>query len=380
MNTDATLTLDHDGFLARHEITPDEFKGTNLQWSVLEDICADHQKVSADLLTAANYILQRLQPVSCIHSLKVRIKGLENLAAKVIRNKLKHPERDFTVASYQEHLTDLIGLRALHLFKDDWREIHDFLTSTWDLHEKPIAYVRKGDPEVLQEDFEAAGCDVENHPFGYRSIHYILKFRPDKRTYLAELQVRTIFEEGWSEIDHRIRYPRHSDDEYLADFLRIFNRLSGSADEMGTFIKRLSHFTREQAAKLAERDLEIGRKESALNKAISELEISQGEKEHLIAQVEELKKSSRPFPYLVLGTAAGAATAAGVATAVGSGNLTTGYFLPGVSGVAALTGQPLKVCTACGKPYTEPLNSALTIDDSLKCPDCRCKGPSIQIK
>jgi putative GTP pyrophosphokinase len=52
--------------------------------------------------------------------------------------------------------------------------------------------------------------------------------------------VRTIFEEGWSEIDHRIRYPNFSDNPLVNYFLTIFNRLSGSADEMGGFVKGLT--------------------------------------------------------------------------------------------------------------------------------------------
>jgi len=36
-------------------------------------------------------------------------------------------------------------------------------------------------------------------------VHYLLVMQPTKQRYLCELQVRTIFEEGWSEVDHRIR-------------------------------------------------------------------------------------------------------------------------------------------------------------------------------
>ena len=57
--------------------------------------------------------------------------------------------------------------------------------------------------------------------------------------HIAEIQVRTIFEEGWSEIDHKIRYPYDADNPVLGQFLVVFNRLAGSADEMGSFVKLL---------------------------------------------------------------------------------------------------------------------------------------------
>ena len=47
-----------------------------------------------------------------------------------------------------------------------------------------------------------------------------------------EIQGRTLFEEGWSEIDHDIVYPYFKDDEMLKDFSTLLNRLSGMADEM----------------------------------------------------------------------------------------------------------------------------------------------------
>ena len=55
----------------------------------------------------------------------------------------------------------------------------------------------------------------------------------------TEMQVRTVFEEAWSEIDHIIRYPYDVNNPILNEYLSIFNRIVGSADEMGTFIKNL---------------------------------------------------------------------------------------------------------------------------------------------
>ena len=282
--------IDRQRFLQTHGLTEEEFRTTELGWSVLDEISERHSGMTHELQTAATYISQRLQSVPGVHSLKVRIKHPEHLIAKIIRKKLEDPDLTFDANSYEERITDLIGIRALHLFKDEWRSIHDFVMRTWERHEDPIAFIRDGDPKELVADLAGAGFNVKQHQFGYRSIHYVIKFRPANRAQLAELQVRTIFEEGWSEIDHRVRYPRRSDDPYLADFLRMFNRLAGSADEMGTFIKRLSVRLREQS----EQDRQIEMKEDQLKILASKLTISRGEKEELERQIAEFWKAYRP--------------------------------------------------------------------------------------
>jgi hypothetical protein len=82
----------------------------------------------------------------------------------------------------------------------------------------------------------------------------------------------------------------------LAQFLAIFNRLAGSSDEMGTFIKGLSGLISSQAQKLNEQQSEIRQKEEALQKAISELKISAEEKTALQLQISDLQHASaRPF-------------------------------------------------------------------------------------
>jgi putative GTP pyrophosphokinase len=55
----------------------------------------------------------------------------------------------------------------------------------------------------------------------------------------VEIQGRTLFEEGWSEIDHDIVYPYFKDDIMLNDFSTLLNRLSGMADEMSSYFRRM---------------------------------------------------------------------------------------------------------------------------------------------
>ena len=54
----------------------------------------------------------------------------------------------------------------------------------------------------------------------YRSLHYMIKYDG----YYVEIQARTLFEEGWSEVNHDIVYPYFQDDEMLHDFSTLLNR------------------------------------------------------------------------------------------------------------------------------------------------------------
>jgi len=285
----STLSRENEALLARHGLTVVGFEATGLDWTLLDSIREDHARASGELEQAMEYIAGRLRPVPAVHSLKMRVKNPEHLVVKIVRKKAERPELDFRVDSYHEHITDLIGIRALHLFKDEWRAIHEFVRATWETAEPPTAYFRNGDPPELIESFRSAGCETKEHPFGYRSVHYLIRSQPARRVQIAELQVRTIFEEGWSEIDHRVRYPRLSQDPYLGGFLTIFNRLAGSADEMGTFTKALSGFLREQSEVAAAR-------EKALNDAVSKLKIGDKEKAALEAQIAQLKESVDAVP------------------------------------------------------------------------------------
>jgi ppGpp synthetase/RelA/SpoT-type nucleotidyltranferase len=373
MTANPTPRLDRLNVLLESAITSEEFKGTGLTWPLLEEICAHHEKAAPDLRRAGTFIADGLQPIAAVHSLKVRIKSPEHLAAKIIRKKLARPELNFDVQSYQAQVTDLVGLRALHLLKDEWRPIHDFVKETWDLHETPIAYVREGDPGPLVEEFTAAGCEVKRHPFGYRSIHYLIEFQQGKKAEcLVELQVRTIFEEGWSEVDHRFRYPRRSQDVYLAEFLGILNRLCGSADEMGTFIKTFYRFASEQNEKIKERDRQIEEREAELKKTVSALKISKTERDGLEKQIEAFRKTSQPTAGRpVFATAVPAVTFPTLSSIIGSNLAVT---IPSMNSLVGTNSSLLgamalqeRTCGRCGKKYTE---SPYMATISNQCPDC----------
>lgn len=236
-NRESHTVPTREAFLSRFGYSAADLRKAGVTWNELQAIAERHVAGRDDLESTANYIASRLQAHPVVHSVKWRIKHPWHLLEKIVRKRLKGSKRTFDRDSYASAITDLIGVRVLHLFKGDWRSIDSFIRDSWRPVEKPTANIREGDPQAVVNAFVDAGCKVHRHQYGYRSVHYLVRSQPAKRPHIAELQVRTIFEEGWSEIDHRIRYPYNLENPVLNQLLALFNTLAGSADEMGSFIQ-----------------------------------------------------------------------------------------------------------------------------------------------
>lgn len=236
--------MDRNDFLSRNRITEEDWNRVTITWDGLLAIHEDYKDRLRHLESTAEFVVKSIQSFAGVHSVRWRVKDAEHLLEKIIRKQCEaKPAKKYlsiSVDNYHRIVSDLVGVRALHLFKDDVFDVHHQVRSMWELSEKPVSYIREGDPEDLVASFKRCGIVPKVHPAGYRSVHYVLKMKPGVTEILVEVQVRTIFEEAWSEIDHRVRYPNFSDNQQIESILKIFNRLAGSADEMGGFIKKLS--------------------------------------------------------------------------------------------------------------------------------------------
>lgn len=274
-------------FFEKYNIKEEDFNRTKLTWEDLSDIYKDYLEKVSSLEEAAISIFRSLSKMAHVHSVRYRVKDAEHLIEKIIRKKRDNPDREITIATYLTEITDLIGIRVLHLFKEEWVAIHRNILDMWNLKETVIAYHRAGDNTDI---FKENKCTPKEHNNGYRSIHYIIESQPTKLKVYAEIQVRTIFEEAWSEIDHSVRYPYDMDNPLLTQYLLIFNRLSGSADEMGAFILNLRNHLKKINADNA---IIIKEKEEAIRQlqtAINRLEINESEKRDLEAKLNKIQE------------------------------------------------------------------------------------------
>lgn len=281
-----TLSKQDQDFLCNVGIAQECWPSSRISVENVRRIYDDYMASQDMLLPVANAILETLRKVPEVHSLKMRLKDPKHLAKKIVRKVKERANFKPTVNNYRRLITDLIGIRALHLFKDEWKPIHDFIINTWDSHERPIVYIRDGDSTDV---FSGVECDIKKHERAYRSVHCTIGMTPTKEKTIAEIQVRTLFEEGWSEIDHQVRYPSGESDPLLSQFLVIFNRLSGSADEMGSYIKMLQN-TLQQQRIINEEHLQ--KKEKELQAVIEKLKITDRDRKRLQQKLDDLPKQS----------------------------------------------------------------------------------------
>ena len=294
-------------FLDHIEHSAAEVTAAHISVADLRDIYQHHAANENNLLQAGEAIQSTLRKVGAVHSTRVRVKTPKSLARKIVRKQTQDPKRNITLENYEEDVRDLIGLRALHLFKRDWKLIHQEILDIWKLHpkdRKPLAYHRGGDSPELRQEWKDAGCKVEERSAGYRSIHYVIVSKPNNRErHCAEIQVRTIFDEGWGEIDHHIRYPDDPNDPRLQESLLILNRTAGSADEMGNLLLNLRQeqqrrdFEAEQAQKeRAEIATELEEVKKALAKAVEDNSLSAEKGEELQAAIDRVPRSTAVIP------------------------------------------------------------------------------------
>jgi ppGpp synthetase/RelA/SpoT-type nucleotidyltranferase len=65
----------------------------------------------------------------------------------------------------------------------------------------------------------------------YPSVHYVL--RANQETELtAELQVRTLMEEVWGEVSHRVDYPTATQNRACRDQLKVLARLTSGCTRL----------------------------------------------------------------------------------------------------------------------------------------------------
>ena len=249
--------MDRAAFSEKFNITDQDLLEADITWEELELIDADYRNLeNAMRELGKSFIDEYLYDIETagIHSYRYRTKAADHLLEKIIRKKIENPRKfaGLNHTNYYKYVTDLIGIRVFFLYREDWIHFHRYITARFEnnpanyihnrladfdedpthyyITERPKAYKRAGDSKIYDDR------QIEIIKGGiYRSLHYIIKYKG----YYVEIQGRTLFEEGWSEIDHDIVYKEAEDDEMLRDYSKLLNRLSGLADEMSSYFRKM---------------------------------------------------------------------------------------------------------------------------------------------
>lgn len=249
--------ISKETFLRQYNLEEEDLQAADLTWEELEAVYEDYLKKEEGLRSIGkDFVYDYLYDIerAGIHSYRYRTKNPTHLLEKIIRKRQEQPDRFDRLdrTNYHKYITDLIGIRVFFLYREDWIHFHQYITQVFEndpalyvedrigdfdedaghfyIAERPKVYRRNGDTRIYDESL----IDIKSNGI-YRSLHYIIKYKG----YYVEIQGRTLFEEGWSEIDHDIVYPYFKDDVMLKDFSTLLNRLSGMADEMSSYFRRL---------------------------------------------------------------------------------------------------------------------------------------------
>jgi putative GTP pyrophosphokinase len=162
-----------------------------------DEIIAEYssrQKIFADLSTRMLDLLRHLLSRSEIRvqSIEGRVKSRESLQKKLTR-----PGPGYSAL---KEVTDICGLRIITFFAADVDKVAEILRQEFE-----IDSTHSTDRRVF----------TDPDRFGYQSLHYVIALKPARtdlaeyqafRGYQAEVQVRTVIQHAWAEIEHDLGY------------------------------------------------------------------------------------------------------------------------------------------------------------------------------
>ncbi|WP_165553033.1 GTP pyrophosphokinase [Kribbella speibonae] len=133
-----------------------------------------------------------------IHSVDSRAKTVASFHRKVMRPSAENPNQPKYSNPFQQ-ITDLAGLRVITYFIEDLSRVDQIIVNEFEILEKT-------NRSTLLEDEEK---------LGYQSVHYLVRLKENRAELseyqrfantTVEIQVRTILQHAWAEIEHDIQY------------------------------------------------------------------------------------------------------------------------------------------------------------------------------
>ena len=127
---------------------------------------------------------------------KARIKSFPSYYKKILRQKAKESSESIELVT----LTDMIGIRVICAFVEDLALVEKQVVESFDVKE-----------------IERKGADQSFKEFGYESVHILIAIPENclpesgispelRKNLVCEIQVRTILQDAWAEVEHELIY------------------------------------------------------------------------------------------------------------------------------------------------------------------------------
>lgn len=187
-----------------------------------------------------------------VHSIKWRTKAADHLEDKLTRKlgdaRSKAKPFGITRENLFLKVNDLAGFRILHLHTRQVDSINKALLTRFDealyrLVEGPVA---KTWDDESRKYFDEIGIRTERNKLStlYTSVHYVI--RPNVKTKsTCEIQVRTLADEVWGEVDHTMNYPYSVDSIACHEQIQVLARVTTSCSRLVDSIFRSFEESRE---------------------------------------------------------------------------------------------------------------------------------------
>ena len=226
-----------DELLSNPEIVA-QIQRTKYSSEEMRAVLADYDNRHKELEDLAQEYANKVKMFEGVRSISWRVKSTGSLCEKILRKtEESHGRERITKDNYLVEIKDLVGLRALYVFPDEffrvYKQIYDCYSKNFDGN--PEVRYRDGDDLSIFETHFADNRVTYKKENDYRSIHYLI--HDQSQGIRVELQTRTIFEEGWSEINHLTVYGKDSKERGVLKILSsILSRTVGTCNDLSSLI------------------------------------------------------------------------------------------------------------------------------------------------
>ena len=206
--------------------------------------------------------------------IKYRLKTKNSLKNKLIKKSKDKKYANICPENYKSIIHDLGGIRILYISREDFKNINQIILNTKNctILEK-IAYIKGDQSEYVKNYYRSLEFEENKILTGnkqYSSVHYVLEYQnqiDETSKYYIEIQVRTLAEENYAQIDHKVRYP---DDPKSIQLDNLLNALSNSATNLNSCVIAIEDFI-DQRNIISDQFLKIKEIEKELNNKIVEI-------------------------------------------------------------------------------------------------------------
>ncbi len=241
------MSLSEDQMMQEMRLIPEDLDGIDTNVKILHDIYTDFVANKNNMQDIAEHFARVLNYCPEINSVKWRVKDPSGLIKKIIRKKKEvdgNPKyKNIDVNNYKNIVTDLVGLRAIFLFKEHWSIVDDYIFDNLNVcSDNPITIYHANDDDLSIFDESSLSkkreelnytYKLEQKTSRYKSIHYILREQKPSGCKI-ELQTRSILDEAWAEIDHFVRYPHNMDNSELVRKMSVLNGQISACEELAS--------------------------------------------------------------------------------------------------------------------------------------------------